>query len=237
MRLVFVLWCVLWPALVHAQSGEYEVIQVDPAGSSFTAEANKQLRTFRVRPGIEVTINGVKATFAQLEVGMKVNVTSAEPGLATKLVANGLQTKKAASAGQAVVLAPGAQPERELDAEIKANSAAGFSLGVLPKGTKVMLQYQKGVWKSWGNIATENPDSEKSERGDASRLVISLPSRNGKAGKTLTVVPFETAKRPFVYEVPVDFPDLVLRINDTEGSFEKNPGKVEYHVKVFPAKK
>jgi hypothetical protein len=209
---------------------------VDAAGNSFTAEANKQLRTFRVRPEIEVTINGVKATFAQLEVGMKVKVTSAEPGVATKLVANGLQTKKAAPAGQPPI-APGAQPAREVDAEIKAHSADGFSLGELPKGTKVTLQYKKGVWKSWGNIATESPDSEKTERGDACRLVISLPSRNGKAGKTLTIVPPDTAKRPFVYEVPVDFPDLVLRINDTEGSFEKNPGKVEYNVKIFPAKK
>ena len=233
-HLLAILTCVFCPVLaVHGQSGNYEIIQVDPAASTFTAEMNKQLRTFRVRPAVEVTINGVKATFAELEVGMKVQVTSAEPGVATRLAATGIQTKKGAGAAPTGVPV-GAEPLRDTVATIPADSADAFLLNDVRKGSKIWLQYAGGKWKSWGNIGTENPDDQKSERGDASRLAIALPSRNAKGGKVLAVVPPETAKRPFVYDVPVDFPVLVLRINDPDSSFEKNPGTVRYAVKVFP---
>ncbi len=231
--ILLLLAAVLLPWSARAQSGDYEIIQVDAAANSFTVEANKQLHTFRVRPGVDVTINGVKADFKQLEIGMKVKVTSADPGVATKLIANGLQTQKPATPGHAP-LAAGARAAREAIASIEAKSAEGFSLGELRKGTKLSIQYKSGMWKSWGHIATESPDSEKTPAGDVCRVVISLPARNGKPGKALATVPGETAKRPFIYEVPLDFPDLVLRINDKEGTFDGNPGKVEYTVSVFP---
>jgi hypothetical protein len=241
--LFFFLGCLLFPTFGFAQSGEFEIIQVDPAASTFTVEANKQLHTYRVRPGVEVTINGVSASFAKLEVGMKVKVTSADPGVATKLVANGLQTAKPAPKGRAPAgaarepVAPAGAPAKQADAEIVANSVDGFSLGELKKGTKLSIQYKSGIWKSWGRIATESPDSEKTPPGDTCRVAISLPAHNGKPGKALAVVPGETGKRPFIFEVPLDFPDLVLRINDKEGEFDGNPGKVEYTVSIFPPAK
>jgi hypothetical protein len=234
--LILILAITLSPILALAQSGDYEVIQVDVHGGTFTGEANKLLRTFRVRPGVEVTINGVKGTFAGLEVGMKVQVTSAEPGVATRLVANGLQTQKPLASGKPLI-SPGLPPAREESAVIPANSADGFLMENLRKGTKISLQYKKGAWKSWGNLGTENPDDKKSERGDVCRLTIALPSRGDKPGKVLAVIPPETGKRPFVYVVPLDFPALVLRINDPDGSFAKNPGKVEYDIKIFPPTK
>jgi len=240
--LILFLGCLLFPILGHAQSGEFEIIQVDPAASTFTVEANKQLHTYRVRPGVEVTINGVNSTFAKLEVGMKVKVTSADPGVATKLVANGLQTAKSAKGGGNALpaaggpIAPVGEPARQAAAEIIASSVDGFSLGELKKGTKLSIQYKSGMWKAWGNIATESPDSEKTPPGETCRVVIALPAHNGKPGKTLMVVPGETAKRPFIYEVPLDFPELVLRINDN-GEFKGNPGKAEYTVGIFPPAK
>ena len=180
-----------------------------------------------------MSVNGLKSTFGALEVGMKVNVTAAEPGVATRIAASGLQTR-AGGASPGVLLPAGSQPAEEKSVKLSAKSADAFLLENLRKGTKVSLQYEKGSWKSWGNIATESPDSVKTEKGDACRLAVALPSKNGKPGKVLVLVPPETAKRPFIYEVPADFPVLVLRINDPDGSFEKNPGGVEYKVKMFP---
>ena len=249
--LLIVSACIFFSAMAHAQSGDYEIAETSATANTFTGKINGQLRTLRVRPAVEVTINGLKATFAELEPGMKVKVTSAEPGVATRLAATGLRTRQpAGTAASPATTAPvasnqpiaptqpaigtGSQPARQVKASIPANSADAFPIGDVRKGTKISLQYKGGQWKSWGRISTSNPDDEKTEGGEACRVVISLPAKDGKGGEVLAIVPPDTRKRPFVFDAQSDYPGLVLRINDKDNSFSGNPGSVEYSVKILP---
>jgi hypothetical protein len=217
----------------HAQSGDYELAEIDAKANTFTAKQNGQLRTLRVRPSVDVTINGLKAAFGELEPGMKVKVTSGEPGLATKLAATGLRTKPSAAPAQPRI-GVGVQPARQVKATIPANSADAFPIGDVRKGTRISLQYASGKWKCEGRIAQFSPDdTEDPKFSDKNRLVVSLPSEGGNAGKMLAIVPGGTAKKPFVFEAPEDYPGLVLRIHDYN-DFSKNPGSVEYDVKILP---
>ena len=75
---------------------------------------------------------------------------------------------------------------------------------------------------------TVRADDPKTEGGDLNRMVIALPSQDGQAGAVLAIVPAETKAHPFVYEVPKDYPLLVLRINDKDNTYPDNPGSVEY---------
>ena len=237
--LLLVLLSILVPTLGLAQSGDYEIAEINAAANTFTGKLNGQLRTMRVRPAVEVSINGLKATFAELEPGMKVKVTSAEPGMATRLAATGLRTRQPsaptlAAAATPAPLGAGSQPARQVKATIPANSADAFPIGDVRKGTKISLQYKGGQWKSWGHISSSNPDDEKNEGGEACRVVISLPAKDGKGGEVLAIVPPDTRKRPFVFDATADYPGLVLRINDKDSSFSGNPGSVEYSVKILP---
>lgn len=217
----------------RAESGESVIAQIDAKANTFTVRQNGQIRTFRVRPAVETTINGIKASFAELEPGMKIKITSAEPGLATRLDANGLRTNTASPAARPQ---PGSasQTARQLKATVPANSPDAFAIGDVRKGTKISLQYVSGKWKCEGRIAQHSPDETKDERvTDKDRLVISLPSTGGKAGDILAIVPGGTAKKPFVFEADKDYPGLVLRIHDYN-DFGSNPGSVEYNAKVLP---
>lgn len=116
---------------------------------------------------------------------------------------------------------------------IPAASENGFVIKDVAKRSDISLQYSAGKWKSWGRYATESPDSEKTERGDACRLVIALPGRNGKAGEILAIVPPNTRERAFVFKPNADYPSVVLRINDKDNSFSDNPGSVQYSLSVL----
>jgi hypothetical protein len=119
-------------------------------------------------------------------------------------------------------------------AVIPANSPDAYRLHDLRKGTRISLQYSSGAWKSWGRISSSNPEDVNTGGGDLCRVVISLPSEGGHAGKMLAMVPPATKGHPFVFEVPEDYPELVLRINDADDTYAGNPGKVEYEVDIIP---
>jgi len=129
---------------------------------------------------------------------------------------------------------PGATPTGQFKATIPANSPDAFPLGEVRKGTRISLQYVGGKWKSFGHVASSNPDDEKTQGGDSCRVAIALPSKAGKGGDVLAVVPPDTKKRPFVFEAQSEYPGLVLRINGSDKSFPHNPGRVEYSVEILP---
>jgi hypothetical protein len=231
MRAVYLLVLfVLIPWVVRAQSGDYEIAEIDSAASTFTGKINGQLRTFRVRAGSEVSINGLRATFPDLEPGMKAKVSSADPGVATKIDAFGLRTAKGTIKTNGLGTAD--QPAREVEASIPANSADAFVIGDVLKGTRISLRYKSGAWNDHGHHATGNPDDPAMVEG--LRLVIALPSKGGKGGDVLALVPSNTSKQAFMFEATTDYAGLVLRINDQSSSFSNNPGKVEYSVKILP---
>jgi hypothetical protein len=231
--LLIALLCFLFAPIAaraaHVETNDYEIIQVDTKAETFTAKLNGQMKTFRVRPSTDVTINGLKATFEELEPGMKVKITSGDPGTATRLTANGLRTRTAPEA-HSTLGAPG-QPARIVKALIAASSPEGFPIGDVRKGTKISLQYLGGKWKEHGVIAEFDPDSTDPQFDVINRVAIALPPIDSKPGEVLAIVPGDTVKHPFVFEAEKDYPGLVLRINAPPSG---NPGKVQYNVKILP---
>ncbi|MGV3659766.1 MAG: hypothetical protein ACO1TE_06270 [Prosthecobacter sp.] len=119
----------------------------------------------------------------------------------------------------------------ETQALVHPTSPAGFSLGAVKQGDTITLKYVKGMWKSDGRVASENPDAFKLEYGDKSRLVIAEAPVNGVPGKVLAMVTPETVRTPFTHTFTTDLPVVVLRINDNSTD-TKNPGAVTYEVKI-----
>jgi formylglycine-generating enzyme required for sulfatase activity len=127
-----------------------------------------------------------------------------------------------------------ALPPREITVTIPANSAVGYELGSVRKGSTITLQYVEGKWKAWGRVATENPDAEQSERGDRCRLAIVELSADRSEGTVLQVVPAGTAEKPFAWRADRTYRDLALRINDSDPGWDKKPGAVQYKVLISP---
>src|SRR6185436_1852572 len=57
-----------------------EVTEVDLKSNTFKGRVGADVRSFRVRPGAEVSINGERGSFGEIEPGMAVTVTASEPG-------------------------------------------------------------------------------------------------------------------------------------------------------------
>ncbi len=115
---------------------------------------------------------------------------------------------------------------------ITSRSDQGYMLGNLPAGSVIYLQYVQGKWKGWGNIPTDCPDDPTAEGGDRSRLAIAEVLHSGKQ-HVEAVVPPNTKTDPYFFVTRHDMPKAVLRINDNDGVFAKNPdGGVKYRLYV-----
>lgn len=227
MRLTILFVCVIaLSSAAMAQSGEFEISEIDTKSKIITGKMKGEFRAMRLRLGAPITINGVKATFAELEPGMKANILSSDPGIVSSITAIGVRTKQP-PLGQA-------QQVRHFVATVPANSPDAFLIGDVRKGSTISIRYRSGKWKSFGRFASYSPDEENPENWDACRLSVALPSKNGKAGQSLALLPTNTRSRPFVFVAPTDYPALVLRINDSDKDYASNPGSVEYSVTVTP---
>jgi len=114
---------------------------------------------------------------------------------------------------------------------IPANSEKGFVIGPVKKGTKLGLQYVSGKWKGWGSIPDICPDKTDGRGGSTCLLAVVAFTRDGRAQR-LTLVPQGTKQKPFIFEIPQDVEQLVLRINGRDNKWRGNPGKVVYNVAV-----
>ncbi|MEN3942290.1 hypothetical protein WJU23_13410 [Prosthecobacter sp. SYSU 5D2] len=127
---------------------------------------------------------------------------------------------------------PGVQvPVLETIAVVPANSPEGFKLGNLRKGDVITLSYLSGQWKNDGMYPSDNPDAEKTERGDKTRLAITESPVNGKPGPIIKPVPPLTQSKPFTYVVQTSRNNVILRIQ-YGGENPKAPGAVSYKVKI-----
>lgn len=125
---------------------------------------------------------------------------------------------------------PMSQPSVRLRAIITANSATGFLVRDVSKGTKLSIQYRSGDWKSTHRAWNDNPDEEGHPKYNY--LAIALPRVGGKRGEVLAVVPAGTSKQPFVFQAEEDYPEICLRINDEEDSLAYNQGTTEWDIEV-----
>jgi hypothetical protein len=67
-----------------------KLISYDQATSIITVDRGGQLKTYRVKPITELTINGVKAPIGSLTPGMMVTVTLSDPQTASRIAARGI---------------------------------------------------------------------------------------------------------------------------------------------------
>ena len=83
----------LFPASITAiaESMKGEIVSVEAAANSLVVSAKNGSapRTYILKLGAEVTLNGARAKLADLATGMAVQVTSAEPAFASRLAATG----------------------------------------------------------------------------------------------------------------------------------------------------
>lgn len=78
-----------------------ELVSVDSAAGMITLQQGGVLKSYRLKPFTEITLNGQKATAAQLKAGMQVTVSLADAQTASKIVAKGNSGASAASAPSA----------------------------------------------------------------------------------------------------------------------------------------
>ena len=83
------LFLLLLSTAVFADNFEGDLYAIDAKASTVTLSAKDKLQTYRVRPDTEIKINGVKAKFTDLAAGMMAKVGSGDPGVATRIEANG----------------------------------------------------------------------------------------------------------------------------------------------------
>jgi hypothetical protein len=128
---------------------------------------------------------------------------------------------------------PPADGEREMEATIPADSPDAYRIDDVRMGSKITFEYVSGKWKSWGHVASDDPDHEVTEGGARCQTAIALASADGKIGQVVALIPPSTKHHGFVFEAKQDYDALVLRING-KPPFSSNPGKVVYHITVQP---
>lgn len=153
--------------------------------------------------------------------------------------ANAVQAEITIITGKLNAMASGADPDpgqqsKMLDAVavIPAAAPGGYKLPPLRRGDTITLSYISGLWKCDGNIASENPDAEETDRGDRTRLVLAEgPTGANVPGDIIKLVPPGTKNKPFTYVVQTTRDDVVLRIHSGSEN-PKSPGSVTYSVKI-----
>jgi hypothetical protein len=140
----------------------------------------------------------------------------------------------AAPADTPPVMPPDTVPTVSRVVTIPANSAKGYVIGPVARGTKITLQYVSGSWKAWGSRGDICPDKTGGRGGSTCLLAIVAFDSEGKTPQLLTVVSQGTRTTPFSYQVPQDVPLLVLRIKGKGNKWSGNPGRVRYNLTVSP---
>lgn len=81
------------PCAILADDFQGDVYSLDAKANSVTLSSKKGMKTYRVRPNTEITINGVKGKFEDLNTGMTAKVVSADPSIASRIVAVGVPNR------------------------------------------------------------------------------------------------------------------------------------------------
>lgn len=79
-----------------------KLVSYDPAASLITVDRSGQLKTYRVKPITEFTVNGVKTTLDKLTAGMKLTISLSDPQTVSRIAVQAAQLPK--SNGRSIVL-------------------------------------------------------------------------------------------------------------------------------------
>ncbi|MCA9087550.1 MAG: trypsin-like peptidase domain-containing protein [Planctomycetaceae bacterium] len=112
----------------------------------------------------------------------------------------------------------------------------GYQLGPIPLGTKITLQYVKGVWRKDPLEKEVSPDDPAVLPEQRRSVCLAATSRITGITRMLELIPPDTARTPFVWTAPCDLDRVVLRMNDPDNLYYNNAGQdVTYHLQMeFP---
>ena len=85
------LW--LLPCSLMGAEFQGEIYSIDAKAGSITLSSKSRMKTYRVRPGAEISINGIKGKFEELNTGMTAKVVSADPTIASTIKAVGIPNR------------------------------------------------------------------------------------------------------------------------------------------------
>lgn len=90
MKRIFLLMFFVAASLVHAATPEGDIYALDPKAGTIVLSTPGGLQTYRIRPDSEITLNGVRSKVTDLSTTMTAKVITSQPGVATKVIANGV---------------------------------------------------------------------------------------------------------------------------------------------------
>ena len=219
------LFLLLLPLSLRADD---DLVSIDATAGMITVQQNGILKTYRVKPFTDITINGQKSSAAQLRVGMQVAISLADPQTAAKVAARG--NAPAATPGpDATTPSPfltsrtGEPPTRRI--VIKASVDGDDT--VIVKDGKFHLQH--GGWEKPKDVAI-NGIKWKTEwkDKDTEDFTAFNPPLAPFAGATVTVKMVRGRGEAKVTEPPTDAngQKLIVHLQD-EGS-----GASEFEVRI-----
>ena len=100
--------------LIPSLRAEDELIAVDQAAGMLTIQHQGTLKTYRLRAFTDITINGTKATVAQLQKGMQVTLGLSDAQTASKVTARGNFAPPAAPGAAGAPVRGAAAPKPKL---------------------------------------------------------------------------------------------------------------------------
>lgn len=86
----FIRLLILFIVAASTALAEDKLVSYDQATSIITVERGGQLKTFRVKPITEVTVNGTKTPIESLTPGMAVTITLSDPQTVSRIAARGV---------------------------------------------------------------------------------------------------------------------------------------------------
>jgi hypothetical protein len=71
-----------------------KLVSYDPAASLITVDRSGQLKTYRIKPITEFTVNGVKTPFDKLKPGMMLNISLSDPQTISRIAVKAAEPLK-----------------------------------------------------------------------------------------------------------------------------------------------
>ena len=206
-----------------------ELVSIDPQNGLITVQQKNALKGYRLKAFTDVTINGQKATAAQLKPGMDVVITLADPQTASKIAARGNVALPSGAATRPVTPArpPIGGLSQPLTRKILFKAVVDGDDWLIIQDGKIRIQH--GGWQKPENISVNGikwkPEWEGNNSDD---FVAFAPPLAPFAGATVTMKMVKGRGVATMKEPPTDANGHTARIHLED----KGGGASEFEVRV-----
>jgi len=106
-----------------------KLVSVDTTGGLITVEESGQLKSYRLRPFTEITLDGTSAALGELRPGMSLTVTLSDSETASKIAVHGNLTPGAPAPSPADMSDTQGEPVRHLNIKIRVDGGDQINVG------------------------------------------------------------------------------------------------------------